>query len=99
MRVFPCPVVLVESTTMNQIRFEPIRLRPRLLVPFTVSDANDVKTEAALDLTSTTGPIAVVFQDSADEARIIDVWPIALLGLGQSGQRLTGGRGYLDRSI
>ena len=79
MRVFPCPVVLVESTTMNQIRFEPIRLRPRLLVPFTVRHANGVKIEAALDLTSTTGPIAIAFQDSADGARIIDVWPIALL--------------------
>jgi hypothetical protein len=79
MRVFPCPVVLVETTTTDQIRFEPIVLRPRLLLPFTVSDANGVRTEAALDLTSTIGPIAVVFQDSADEARIIEVWPIALL--------------------
>jgi hypothetical protein len=78
MRVFPCPVVLVETSTTNQIRFEPIVLSPRLLLPFTVSDANGAKTEAALDLTSTTGPIAVVFQDSANEARIIEVWPIAL---------------------
>jgi hypothetical protein len=79
MRVFPCPVVLVETTTTNQIRFEPIVLRPRLLLPFTVSDANGAKTKAALDLTSTTGPIAVVFQDSVDESRIIEFWPIALL--------------------
>jgi hypothetical protein len=77
LRVFPCPVVL-ESTTY-EVRFEPIRRYPRLLVPFSVRYASDLEIEAALDLTSTANPIAIAFEDSADEARVADAWPVALL--------------------
>jgi hypothetical protein len=79
MRVFPCAVLLVESATKTEIRFEPVRVRPRLLVPFSVRDASGVKTEAALDLTNTTGVIPLVFGDSVDEARITDLWPVVVL--------------------
>ena len=79
MRVFPCPVILIDGSTGTQIRFEPIRLRPRRLVPFTVREASGVTIDAALDLTSTAGPIAVAFRDPADEARVTDVWLMALL--------------------
>lgn len=77
LRVFPCPVVL-ESPNC-EVRFEPIRRYPRLLVPFGVRSAREGAIEAALDLTSTADLIAVAFEESADEARVADAWPVALL--------------------
>lgn len=77
LRVFPCPVVLESAT--YEVRFEPIRRYPRLLVPFSVRSAGAGAIEAALDLTSTADPIAVAFEESADEARVADAWPVALL--------------------
>jgi hypothetical protein len=70
--------VVVENTTI-QIRFEPIRTHPKLLVPFTFHDDGAAPVEAVLDLGSSTDPIAIAFQDSVDEARISDAWIVALL--------------------
>ncbi len=57
LRVFPCAVVL--ESDEYQVRFEPIRRFPRLLLPFRVKRADDLEIDAALDLTSTGDPIAV----------------------------------------
>lgn len=77
LRVFPCPVVL--ESDEYQVRFEPIRKFPRLLLPFHVKWADDREIDAALDLTSTGDPIAVASESSADEAAVIEAWPVALL--------------------
>jgi hypothetical protein len=77
LRVFPCPVVL--ESDEYQVRFEPIRRFPRLLLPFRVLGPDELEIEAALDLTRTADPIAVAFEDSADEAAVIEAWPVALL--------------------
>jgi hypothetical protein len=77
LRVFPCLVVLDSAT--YEVRFEPIRRYPRLLVPFSVRRAGEGEIEAALDLTSTADLIAVAFEEAADEARVAAAWPVALL--------------------
>ena len=91
LRVYPCPVLLIDSTTGTEIRFEPVRTHPRLLVPFAVCDAAGVRTRGALDLTVRAGLVPVAFGDSVDEAPVEEVWPLALLafadlvGTGQRG--------------
>jgi hypothetical protein len=70
--------VVLESDAY-QVRFEPIRRFPRLLLPFRVARSNELEIDAALDLTSTADPIAVAFEDSADETAVIEAWPVALL--------------------
>lgn len=77
LRVFPCPVVL--ESDEYQVRFEPIERFPRLFLPFRVKRADDREIDAALDLTSTGDPIAVAYEPSADEAAVIEAWPVALL--------------------
>jgi hypothetical protein len=76
LRVFPCPVVM--ESDEYEVRFEPIQRFPRLLLPFSVKRADDHEIEAALDLTSTDDPIAVACEPSADEAAVIEAWPVAL---------------------
>jgi hypothetical protein len=77
LRVFPCAVVL--ESDEYQVRFAPIRRFPRLLLPFRVKRADDLEIDAALDLTSTGDPIAVAYEASADEAAVVEAWPVALL--------------------
>lgn len=77
LRVFPCPVVL--ESDEYQVRFEPIRRFPRLLLPFHVKRSDDLEINAALDLTSAGDPIAVAYERSADEAAVVEAWPVALL--------------------
>jgi hypothetical protein len=77
LRVFPCPVVL--ESDEYQVRFEPIRRFPRLLLPFRVKRADGREIDAALDLTSTGNPVAVAYERSADEAAVVEAWPVALL--------------------
>jgi hypothetical protein len=91
LRVFPCPVVLESAT--YQVRFEPIRRYPRLLVPFSVRRRGELDIEAALDLTSVADPIGVAFEDSADESQVIEAWPVALLAFADLiGTHASGGR-------
>lgn len=77
LRVFPCPVVLEGDPYL--VRFEPVRRFPRLLVPFRIERSGELLAEAALDLTSTTDPIAVACDRSADATAVIEAWPVALL--------------------
>jgi hypothetical protein len=76
LRVFPCPVML--ESEEYQVRFEPIRRFPRLLLPFRVKRPDEPEIETALDLASTADPIAVAFEDSANESAVIEAWPVAL---------------------
>lgn len=91
LRVFPCPVVLESAT--YQVRFEPIRRYPRLLVPFSVRGTGELDIEAALDLTSVADPIGLAFDDSADESQVIEAWPVVLLAFADLiGTDASGGR-------
>jgi hypothetical protein len=63
------------------LTFEPTRFRADdVEVPFRLEQSGERAVEAALRLTDTSDPLAVAFSHDADEAAVLQAWPIALAG-------------------
>jgi hypothetical protein len=76
---FRNPVKLTANDLL--LTFEPTRYRAGgIEVPFRLERPDERPVEAALRLTGTSDPLTVAFSHDADEAAVLQAWPIALAG-------------------